>query len=247
MSAAPPAGEERALALMVAANRAAVQAVVSGWLAHDFRSPTQAISLLADLAEQGESTDDPSLRQILVGASRRLVDLVELFDRALPPQLRPPKPGPLSLRDILELIVRLHRVSHSPVRLEAKEALEASLPAVHATETALLHALLNLLLNAQEVSAAAGGAGVVRLAAGRGIDPGFVELAVEDQGPGVPEAIRPRLFQPFATGKPQPHDPLAGLGLAVTRHLLEQLGGWIRYEPRERGARFVIGLRVSEP
>ncbi len=248
MSAAPPAGEERALALMVAANRAAVQATVCGWLVHDLRGPTQAISLLADLAEQGESTDDPSLRQILLGASRRLVDLVALFDRSIrPPEIRPAAPGPLSLRDMVELIVHLHRVSHSPARLDATAALEAPLPAVHATEPALLHVLLNLLLNAQEASTRADReAGTIRLAAGRGADPRFVELAVEDEGPGVPEEIRPRLFRPFATGKPEPHHPLAGLGLAVTRHLLEQLGGWIRYEPRERGARFVIGLRVSE-
>jgi signal transduction histidine kinase len=69
-----------------------------------------------------------------------------------------------------------------------------------------------------------------------------VELAMEDDGPGVSASVRDRLFQPFVTTKQG--RPLAGLGLAVTRTLIEETGGTVRYEPVNPGARFVVELPV---
>ncbi|HEY8091492.1 MAG TPA: ATP-binding protein, partial [Polyangiaceae bacterium] len=71
---------------------------------------------------------------------------------------------------------------------------------------------------------------------------GAVRLLVEDEGPGVPPALLPHLFQKFARGR----DPAAGtgLGLYFCRITVESWGGAIGYEARPGGgARFWVRLR----
>ena len=94
--------------------------------------------------------------------------------------------------------------------------------------------LFNLLLNAAH---ATNGAGTVTLRCRTGSD--RVELVVSDDGPGVPEADRPRLFEPFFTTKVRG----SGLGLAVARQVVEAHGGTLTHLPVEpHGASFVIRL-----
>ena len=83
-----------------------------------------------------------------------------------------------------------------------------------------------------------GGDLVVRVArAGDG-----VEICVDDTGAGVPEELRASIFDPFFTTKQRG----TGLGLAVTREIVEAHGGSIRCEPRaEGGTRFRIALPVA--
>ena len=72
-----------------------------------------------------------------------------------------------------------------------------------------------------------------------------VELVVEDEGPGVPVAIRDRIFEPFFTTKTRG----TGLGMAISKRIVEAHGGTIELAPEgDRGAVFVIRLpkgRVS--
>jgi signal transduction histidine kinase len=95
--------------------------------------------------------------------------------------------------------------------------------------------LVNLLLNAGE---ALDGRGTIHLT-GRS-DPGWVTLEVADDGPGVPGALRDRLFEPFQTTKPLG----TGLGLAVSQRIIEEARGHLTLETSagEPGARFVIRL-----
>ena len=71
-------------------------------------------------------------------------------------------------------------------------------------------------------------------------------LAIEDNGPGVPAAIRGQLFEPFVTTKEVGKG--TGLGLAVCRGLVESVGGTIELdESFSTGARFVVELPVVPP
>jgi two-component system OmpR family sensor kinase len=107
----------------------------------------------------------------------------------------------------------------------------------------LARAVGNLLRNAQKYAAHG-----VRLAARR--DGGRIEIAVEDDGPGIPEAERERIFEPFyrldrsrdrATGG-------FGLGLSIARKAVLLHGGTLHVEHSALGgARFVIGLPASLP
>ena len=60
-----------------------------------------------------------------------------------------------------------------------------------------------------------------------------------DDGPGVPEAIRPRLFEPFATTRKDGN----GLGLAVSRRIVERHGGSLALLPQRRVRRFASSCR----
>jgi signal transduction histidine kinase len=76
-----------------------------------------------------------------------------------------------------------------------------------------------------------------------GIEAGHVYLSVEDNGPGVPAEIMPRLFEPFFTTKEQG----TGLGLTIAYTLVEANGGRLEARPPEgKGARFVMRFPVME-
>jgi signal transduction histidine kinase len=67
---------------------------------------------------------------------------------------------------------------------------------------------------------------------------GECEVEVCDEGPGLDEEQRKHLFEPFFTTKPNG----TGLGLAVSRRLVAEMGGRLRYEHSPRGSSFIIAL-----
>jgi two-component system sensor histidine kinase HydH len=98
--------------------------------------------------------------------------------------------------------------------------------------------LLNLVLNALDVMPAGGGLDV-RLC---GPADGWVELSVADTGPGVAADMLPRLFEPFVSDK----EAGLGLGLSVSRRIVEDHGGTIQAYNRDvGGACFVVRLPVD--
>ena len=100
-------------------------------------------------------------------------------------------------------------------------------------------ALLNLALNARD---AMGGSGRLEVAAQRLGD--VVEIAVTDNGPGIPLAIRERLFEPFVTTKPPGEG--TGLGLAQVAGAIARAGGTVRVDlPPTGGASFVMSLPIA--
>jgi signal transduction histidine kinase len=100
----------------------------------------------------------------------------------------------------------------------------------------LSQVLVNLLINAAQ---AMGGKGQVTVRASE--DGALGRIAVEDEGPGIPPDVLPRLFEPFFTTKPAGKG--TGLGLAMSRHLLAQFEGTLEAANRPTGgAVFTITL-----
>jgi len=92
----------------------------------------------------------------------------------------------------------------------------------------------NLLRNAAEAVAALGGRVLARVET----SPGLVRVVVEDDGPGVSDELRDRLFLPFVSSKPS-----GGLGLALARRFARLHGGDVEHEPRSGGgSRFLFWL-----
>ena len=233
-------GEEQVhTALLVAVNRAALYGTVSRWLIHDLRGPAQALSLVADLLEQGDTLDEPAVRTSLQEASGRLRDLLDLLEQVLRRPDPDEEPKPVALRGPLVLAGALLHLQRSNVRLDLDQALAARLPAVRGVEEHVKHALLAVLVNAYE-ALAAGAGGLVRVSAEA--TEGFIRLVVADDGPGVAPEIRDRLFAPFVTTRAGRR--LGGTGLYVARSLLERSGGTLRYDPTESGTRFVLELPI---
>ncbi len=114
----------------------------------------------------------------------------------------------------------------------AAEKIEAS-----GSEEALSDVLSNLIVNSLE-AVSAGGSVRVRLSRGDSI----VVLEILDDGPGIPEYVRPNIFKPFFTTKPTG----TGLGLAIVEKRLAEIGASIECESpvaNARGTRFVVTLK----
>jgi two-component system C4-dicarboxylate transport sensor histidine kinase DctB len=104
------------------------------------------------------------------------------------------------------------------------------------SDPALLEqALLNLVRNAVE-AIPAGEPAEIHIGAGRN-GTGEIEIRVRDTGPGLPEAVRGRMFEPFLTTKASG----TGLGLAITRKLAAALGGSLEVRPApEKGVEAIL-------
>jgi signal transduction histidine kinase len=109
---------------------------------------------------------------------------------------------------------------------------EDGLICVEADATRLEQVLLNLLLNAEE--AMHGGAVTVRLSS----DLGYAIIEVADTGPGIPENILPRVFDPYFSTKPQG----SGMGLAICQKIIQQHGGSIACDTGSDGTVFRIRI-----
>jgi signal transduction histidine kinase len=104
--------------------------------------------------------------------------------------------------------------------------------------------LLNLLRNAQQVTVERGKHGRVSVRSSYDKENGLIRVEVSDNGPGIPAEVQSQIFDPFFTTKPRGAG--TGLGLTVSRRIIEQLHGRLWFESRPRsGTTFVIELSVS--
>ena len=137
------------------------------------------------------------------------------------------KPRPLVLRSLLAETLSNSTVDPDTVRLEVPGDL-----AIVADPLVLDRVISNLLVNA----ARHGSPPVVVTAEQRD---GHVRISVEDAGPGIPDELRPRMFERFGRGDDVQG---SGLGLTIARAYAHAHDGELIYQPRARGARFELIL-----
>jgi len=101
--------------------------------------------------------------------------------------------------------------------------------------------LHNLIKNAVEAMPEGGKLHIATARFKQGANTG-VELRIEDGGPGIPDAIRAKLFQPVTTTKAGDH---AGLGLSIVHGLIKGMGGTIEWETRPVGTAFIVRLPAT--
>ena len=150
------------------------------------------------------------------------------------------------LRRTLSLRAHEHRVRNIRVELDLEP-----LPLTQADPHQLQQVFLNLILNAEQAMLAAHGRGTLRVQT-RLIrqetvvgteNPAYVEIRIEDDGPGIPKEHLQRIFEPFFTTKPVGQG--TGLGLSIAYGIVAEHGGRIYAVSQEgQGASFVIELPV---
>jgi two-component system, NtrC family, sensor histidine kinase PilS len=217
--------------LQARAERLEAVAALSASLAHEIRNPLASIrSSVEQLARSKHADDDERfLAGLIVRESDRLSRLLsEFLDFA---RVRATHFVPLDLHTVVVAVVRLIR-AHPECRPDAAITVEGARTIVEADEDLLHRVIANLVLNA--VQAARGPIRItVSIAAVHGADVPHgtnfehaVRLQIRDNGPGIPEEIRERLFEPFVSGRPGG----SGLGLAIVQRAVEAHRGLVSVE-----------------
>ncbi len=213
-------------------------------VAHEVGNPLGAISGYVDLARGaaarggGEGALEDYLARIDAEARR-----IDRTVRALLDFARPGSPAlvPIDLAAAVEAALAVARVQARFRGVAVELDLPTGLPRVLGDEHTLAQVLVNLFLNAGD---ALGGRGRVTVSArARG---GRVEVRVEDEGPGIPEADLARVFDPFFTTK-EPGQG-TGLGLSICHRIMESYGGEISAANRPGGgAALALLFRAAPP
>ena len=210
---------------------------------HELNNPLATILGNAQRLMQKESANGHAgeAAQILQEAERATGMVRQLLDRSREDRA---ERQVVSLNELVRATVEMQRAAPAEPRVELKLELEETLPQVHGNYAQIQQMLLNLLQNSQQAMEGSGVGGYVVVRTGRDRS-GLVMLEVEDNGPGIPEAIRSRVFDPFFTTKPTGRG--TGLGLAIVWGFARQQGGSVRLEsPSAGGTRFVVELPVEE-
>lgn len=158
---------------------------------------------------------------------------------------RPPKPKmqTVSPSDAVDMAVQLlrHRLESYNVKVDVKR--DSRLPEIQADPDQLKEVFVNLMVNACEAMVDKGS---IVIQEEEGVSDGLgsvVRIRLTDDGPGVPDSIQDKLFQPFFSTKEEG----TGLGLSIAARIVEEHGGWIDLKSRPGdGATFVITLPVGE-
>lgn len=227
---------------LVQANRLAQMGQTMAGVAHEINQPVAAIRanadnalILLDRREEAEARANLARIQSLTGRIGGIIESLRGLARKSPASARPVLVSE-AIEGAVLLLASRDRVGRLTVTGEVAGV------RVLADRVRLEQVLINLLQNAFE---AVDGAPDAAVTLSVEADGERVRLAVSDNGPGVPQAMRGALFTPFATGKPNG----LGLGLVISRDIMESVGGDLSLDDGGggTGARFVATLRRAAP
>jgi two-component system nitrogen regulation sensor histidine kinase NtrY len=221
------------------AQRMAAWREVARRIAHEVKNPLTPIILSAQRIKRkysqriGEPVFDECTQMIIdqVELIRNLVNEFSTFAR-----FPTADPAPCQLAPVVEETLALFREGHPRVSLET--SLEEPLPDLHLDRRQIKQALINLVDNA---IAAMREEGVLRIGATHDPHLARVRLEIADDGPGISDAVKTRLFEPYFSTKKSG----MGLGLTIVNTIIEDHKGTIAVQDNHpRGTTFVIELPV---
>lgn len=213
-------------------------------VSHDLRTPLSAAKVaVSSLRGDDLAWSDDERAELLATAEEsldRLTRLVEnLLDMSrLEAGVITPAMRPVDLEELVPQV--LHGLGIDAALVQARDM--TGVPAVKADSGLLERVVENLVVNALGYSPAGQGPVVAASALGN-----RVELRIVDHGPGIPEAQRALVFRPFQRGGDRSSDSGVGLGLALSRGLVEAMHGTL--EPEETpggGLTMVVTLPAAE-
>lgn len=247
--------QQRSMAQMIErqlTHRAAARSVsgMAGVLAHEIKNPLSGIRGAAQLLEPALSDEDRALTQLICSETdriRNLVDRMEVFGDE-----RPISKDAVNIHDVLNHVRRI--AEHGFGRgIRYVEDYDPSLPNVLGNRDKLVQVFLNLLKNAAEAIGDKNDNGriILQTAFRPGVRlslPGSetrvslpLMIQIEDNGCGIPEHLKPHLFDPFVTTKTSG----SGLGLALVAKIIADHGGIIECESEPKRTVFRVLLPMQ--
>lgn len=156
-----------------------------------------------------------------------------------PPKLKMQKVSPSDAVDMAVQLLRHRLESYDvKVRIERKDRL----PEISADPDQLKEVFVNLMVNACDAMVNGGAIVIHEEPPSKTSHPKNIVIKVSDNGPGVPNSIREKLFQPFFSTKEEG----TGLGLSIATRIVNEHGGKLGLESKEgQGATFIITLPIT--
>ena len=230
------------------AGRVTMLGQLASALAHELSQPLSAIQHNVETAQiimQRDPLDTRLLREIIddvLRDDRRAADVLQRLRTWL-------KQGRINMEvvrvdELAEDVVALVRADATTKHVAIDLRVPRTLPPVRADRVQLSQVLLNLIMNGIEaVTAHAGSLRRISVEAHAGAD-GCCEISVTDTGPGIPPDQLDRIFEPFVTAKATG----MGIGLSISRSIVEAHGGRLWAENGTRGAtfHFTVPLQGAE-
>jgi len=234
------AAREEREALQQQANRELIRN-----LAHEIKNPLGGIRGSAQLLER-ELRELPNAEtlneytQVIINEADRLQDLMQ----RLLSSHRVMQPTQVNMHEILERVRRLIHAEYAGVRV--RRDYDTSLPEPTGDREQLIQAILNIARNAAQAMEGHGEI-IFRTRPARQVTLAkkrhrlALELQIIDNGPGIPEAIRDRIFYPLVSGR----EGGSGLGLTLAQSFIHQHQGSIEVESRPGHTCFTIRLPLT--
>lgn len=229
---------------LIQAQRDAAWGEVARRLAHEIKNPLTPIQLSAErirrkyldlLKEEDRATLDRATRTIV-----QQVESMEEMVKAFSNYAQPVRMDihDLNLNELVKDVSELYKREDNPISF--KFDLDADLPSISADAIRLRQVLNNLLINAQDALINTENPEIVLATSSVQTERhSYVELVIKDNGPGIPEDIMGKVFEPYVTTK----EKGTGLGLAIVKRIVEEHGGaiWTESAPQQ-GTKTTIRL-----
>ncbi|MGI9247245.1 MAG: ATP-binding protein [Steroidobacteraceae bacterium] len=239
------------ITVMLRAQREAAWGEVARRLAHEIKNPLTPIRLSAERMRHRllPAMQDPRDAQMLERSTETIVQQVEAMKEmvnAFSEYARAPRleMARVDLNRMVTEVTDLYRAQGAMRNIRLKVEVDPAIDSMFADPGRLRQLLNNLLTNAVEALEGAG-EGSISVATRRVLrgEAGFVEISVEDDGPGFQREMIGQVFDPYVTTKAKG----TGLGLAIVRKIVEEHGGHIEADNRAGGgARIRIELPLQE-